>query len=71
MDEYVAAAVALENELAGPSHVIRVAEVDDDVARAIKDDHGVVGQQASDNRPADRTRSPRYDRDTAVIIGSA
>jgi hypothetical protein len=71
MDEDVTAAVAVENELAGSPHVVWIAEIDHDVAGAIEDYHGVIGRQAGDNRPADRTRAASYDRDAAVIVGFA
>lgn len=50
MDEDVAPAVPIEHEPGGPAYVIRIAQVDDDISGAVKDDHGVVGCEARDDR---------------------
>ena len=69
MDKNVAAAVAIEHELGGPPYVIGVAEVDDDVAGPVEDDHGVIECQPRDDRAADRTGAARHDCDTAIFVG--
>ena len=70
MDEDVASAVALEHERYGPADVIRVAQVDDDVASgAVEDDHGVVARQPRGDRPADGTGPTGHDRNTTIFVG--
>jgi hypothetical protein len=43
VNEDVASAVAIEDELRRRAYVVRVAQVDDDIGGAVEDDHAVVG----------------------------
>ena len=62
VDEDVAPAVPVQHQLGGSAHVVRLAQVDDDVAGAIEADDRVVPCQASTDRPADRARASGHHR---------
>jgi hypothetical protein len=69
VDKDVAPAVAIEHELRGPAYIIRVAQINYEIARAVQDNHGVVGCQPRGDRAADRTGAAGHDGNTAIPDG--
>jgi hypothetical protein len=55
VDKDVAPAVAVVDELRRPAYIVRVAQVDDDVAGAVEDNHRMVEREPRENRAADGT----------------
>jgi hypothetical protein len=56
---------AKEHELCGPAYIIRVAQINHDIARAVEDNHGVVRCQPCGDRAADGTGAAGHDRHAA------
>ena len=60
VNQRVAPAISLKDRVGCPAHVVRVGEVDDDIARPIQHDHGVVWGEPIDDRPANGARAARH-----------
>jgi len=71
VNEDVAPAVTIEDKFSGAAYVICVAQVDDDIAGAVEDDHGVVGCEARDDRAANSAGAAGHDRDSVILVGFA
>jgi hypothetical protein len=69
VDEHVASSVALEDELSGAANVIRVAQIDDDIAGPVEDDHCVLGCEARDYRAANAAGAAGHHRDPVILVG--
>jgi hypothetical protein len=71
VNEDVASAVPIEDELRRPAYIVRIAQVDHEISGAVEDDHSVVGCEPFDNRTPDGTGAASHDRDAVTLVGFA